>query len=332
MRKHRCMTHQLVHNIRLGCVEGLCVVADVLRGVEDPEGESIEELTLRQETAHGLKSPASAIAQEVRDIVKLGNLSLTKVDFFLELSDGPIEFIASVLLVHIDEVFVAECPHVLLLLGVVETGNSFAHFVVHGHLSDLVSALDVLGVAEARVVSILDAVSLGKDSLADVVEVVNIDGEPGHRLRANLSNSLGEGIELRHRSLHIVVLEAAMEVDVKVDDALVVGGLGRARRDRSHVDVVLVQDGQGIVQNSGTVLEGEQNANAVLHLPELDSVVGVALSRQSVSELAHAHHAAEASLLGKEKAGARDLAPVLSGAEQFAEVWSEALHDEWFSD
>ena len=95
-----------------------------------------------------------------------------------------------------DQVFVAEGPDIFLGLRVIKTGNRISHPVVHGHLGDFLSALTINRVTEAGMVGVLDPVALRQDALSDVVEIVDIDGEPGDGLRANFSNTLGHGLKL----------------------------------------------------------------------------------------------------------------------------------------
>ena len=135
------------------------MMPNVLSGVENAEGKSVQEFPLRQQATHWLKTPAGSFAQKVRDIVKLGNLSLTEIDLLLELSDGPVELIACVRLVHVDQVLVAEGPHLFLSLRVVKSRDRITHPVVHGHLRDFFSALNVDRIAEGWMVSLLDTIT-----------------------------------------------------------------------------------------------------------------------------------------------------------------------------
>ena len=304
--------------------------------MENAEGKSVQEFSLSQQATHWLQTPAGSFAQKVGDIVQLRNLSLTEIDLLLELSDGPVEFVARVRLVHVDQVLVAEGPHLFLGLCVVQPRDRVAHPVVHGHLCDFFSTLFVDWIAEGWMVSLLDSIALRKHALSDMVEVIDVDGEPRHGLLSNLSDALGDSFKLAHSHLHVLVFEAAVEVDVEIDDALaIVCGLRWTRLDRRHVDVLLLQNAQRFIENTGPVFEGQENADSVFHLPKFDCVIRVRLASQSVSQIAHAHHAAESSLLrGQEKAArarqrrVQKVVPSGSSArsKQFAKVGSEALH------
>ena len=98
MGKHGCVTHELVDDIRLRSVKRVLVMSDILGGVEDLEGETVQELTLGEKTSDWLQSPASFGLKELRDIFKLRNLSFAQIDFLLKLCDGPVEFRAGMVL------------------------------------------------------------------------------------------------------------------------------------------------------------------------------------------------------------------------------------------
>ena len=180
MREHWGVAHQLVDNIRLRGVQRLSMMSNILSGVENLEGEAVKELTLGEETTYRLESPASTCAQKVRDIIQLWNLGFTEVDFFLELIDSPVELVTSIILEHIDQIFVAECPHIFLLLCVIESLDRIDHLVVEGHLGTLTPARDIDRVTEAWMVSFLNAITFRQNSLSDMIKVIDINGEPRH--------------------------------------------------------------------------------------------------------------------------------------------------------
>ena len=189
--------------------------------MEHFESQTVEELTLGEQSTDGLQPPASSRSEEVRDVVELGNLRLAQVDFLLELANGPVELITSIRLEHFKQVAVAECPNVFFLLGILQSWNRVYHFVVHGHLGHLSASLDVYRIAEGRMVAFLDAVTLGQYPFADVVEVINVNWEPGDGLRAYFGDSRRYRFKLFHCSEHVLVLKATVEVNVEVDQLLV---------------------------------------------------------------------------------------------------------------
>ena len=133
---------------------------------------------MRKQTSHGLESPACSGAQEVRDIVELRDLLFTEIDLFLKLIDGPVEFVTCISLEHFNEVAIAKCPDVFLLLGVFKTFDRVFHLVVHGHLGDFSPSGNVDRVTETWVVCILNAITFRQYPLANIIKVVDVNREP----------------------------------------------------------------------------------------------------------------------------------------------------------
>jgi hypothetical protein len=101
MSKHRGVTEQFVDHIWLWGVKGLTLVPHVLSTVDDFEGKAVKELSLSQETSHGLESPASLASQVFWDVVKLRNVIFFEIYVFFELINGPVEFLASICFEHL---------------------------------------------------------------------------------------------------------------------------------------------------------------------------------------------------------------------------------------
>lgn len=66
-----------MNDIGLRSVQWLRVMPDVLSRVEDFKREAIEELALSEQTTDGLQPPTRSLAQELRDILELGNFLFT---------------------------------------------------------------------------------------------------------------------------------------------------------------------------------------------------------------------------------------------------------------
>ena len=98
----------------------------------------------------------------------------------MELIDSPVELVTSISLEQINQISVAEGPYIFLLLCVLESLNWIDHFVVEGHLGDLTPPRDIDRVAEARMVSFLNAITFRQYSLTDMIKVIDINGEPRH--------------------------------------------------------------------------------------------------------------------------------------------------------
>lgn len=68
------MAQQLMAHVRLGRVERLRMMADILRGMEDPEGKPIEEISRREQSHHRSQREAGAFLKEIGDILQLRDL------------------------------------------------------------------------------------------------------------------------------------------------------------------------------------------------------------------------------------------------------------------
>jgi len=163
------------------------------------------------------------------------------VDLLLEFCDSPVELVTGILLEHADQVFVAVAPNIFLCLSVFETGNSITHFIIQCHLRHLLPSSAVNRVAERSAIRFLDSITLGQDALSDMIEVIDINGEPRYGLRTNFSDTFRHRFERIHCLDHILILEAAMEVNVKVYQSFVaVDSLWWPRLNARHVDIVLL--------------------------------------------------------------------------------------------
>lgn len=69
------MTQQLVADVRLGCIHGLAGMPNVLRGVEDAEGQAGEEIARAEQASHWAQSEARAVWQI--EIMRNLNINLT---------------------------------------------------------------------------------------------------------------------------------------------------------------------------------------------------------------------------------------------------------------
>ena len=322
MGKHGCVTHELVDDIRLRSVKRVLVMSDILGGVEDLEGETVQELTLGEKTSDWLQSPASFGLKELRDIFKLRNLSFAQIDFLLKLCDGPVEFRAGMVLEQTNEVAVTEGPYVFLLLSVLESWDWVSHLVRQGQIGDFFSSCTIDRVTEAGVVSILNTIAFRQNSFSDVIEIINVNWEPRDGLGANLGKSHSNSFKLIHGFLHIFLLKVTMEVNVEVDHLFVACGLGRAGLDASHIDVVISQDLKSVVEGTFTIRKREQNTTAVLHVPKLDCVVGVALASHDVCKISHSHHSTKLCLLDRHD----EFALVSHSLEGSSLKWSKVEH------
>lgn len=72
------------------------MVSDVLSAMEYSEGQTIQELSLCQETSHWLESPSSLLLQEFWYAVQLRDFILVESYMLLELIYSPVKFFASI--------------------------------------------------------------------------------------------------------------------------------------------------------------------------------------------------------------------------------------------
>jgi len=77
------------------------------------------------------------------------------------------------------------------------------------------------------VVSVLNAITLGKDSLANKVKVLDLCREPWHCFRAKLGNVHSLGPELIEAFLDIAVFEVTDEINMESHSLLAGGSLWR---------------------------------------------------------------------------------------------------------
>lgn len=180
-------------------IQGHAVVSDVLCGVEDSEGEAVQELALSEEAAHWLESPTSLLLQVLRDVVELGDRILSETYMLLELIDCPVELLARIGLEKLAKPGVAVLPHLLLRLVVIYDGDiHIIQLIVKGCLSNHSTSLTVLFVIKTGVIGILDAVSGSQDSLADSVEVDHLCGEPGNLRSVEYVHSKANFLQLTY--------------------------------------------------------------------------------------------------------------------------------------
>ena len=148
-------------------------------------------------------------------------------------------------------------------------------------------------------VCVLDSVSLRQHPLSNVIKIVDVDREPGDLSRADLCDPLRKGFQFLHGLLNVFIIKAAIEVDIEVDSTLLGGGsLWRARLNACHVDFIFSKNAESLVQDARFVLKREQDSRPILHVPQLNGVVWITFACHSISQITHAHHATELSVLG----------------------------------
>ena len=178
----------------------------------------------------------------------------------LELIDGPSEFLAGVGLEHFLKVAIAEIPDILLGLGVFNPRNlTVPDSVRESLLRNHVFALPVFGIVESRMVCLLDSVTRGESPLADVIEIVDDSGEPGHLWGADYDDLFSHLLEISDGLGYMDIGHLAIEICIEVDYHLLIDDLGWPRLNPSEVDSVLGEYIQSILKYPRPVLQRDGN-------------------------------------------------------------------------
>src|SRR4051794_26856396 len=146
-REHVPVADDLVDDVRLGRVERLGGMADVLRRVEDAMRERAVELAQRDEAGRRVVLEAGQRLQARRDLVELGHPVLGQRESGLRLE----ELAAGVLLVLRAQLAADRSPDLVLDVGVGDLRDRLAGRPARRRGRDLVAPLAVGGVVEARV-------------------------------------------------------------------------------------------------------------------------------------------------------------------------------------
>ena len=194
VREEGDVAEELVADVGLGGVVGVLVVADVLGGVEHPEGEAGEEVPGGEEAGHGAQGEPGDAAEEVGDGLQLGDLPGAVAHVLLEEGEHVVVLVAGVGLVHGLQLGVHRPPHALLHLGVLHFRNGRAvlgkenyhrksaisylaqgglHLVVEGDVGELLPPGAVDGVGEAGVVAV-QLRAVGEDLVGEPVQVLDM--------------------------------------------------------------------------------------------------------------------------------------------------------------
>lgn len=174
----------------------------------------------------------------------------------LELIDGPSELLAGVGLEHFLEVAIAEIPDILLGLGVFNPRNlTVPDSVSESLLRNHVFALPVFGIVESGMICLLDSITRGESPLADVIEVIDDSGEPGHFWGADYDDLFSHLLEISDGLGYMDIGHPAIEICIEVDYHLLVDDLGWPRLYPRQVDSVLGENIKSILKYSWPVLQ-----------------------------------------------------------------------------
>ena len=104
------MTEQLVAHIRLRRVVGHRRMTDVLRGVEDAEGEAGEKVARREQTGHRSQTKAGAVLEEVGHVLELRYVVLAIAAVLLQKSEDVVELVAGVRRIQLSQLSEDDSP------------------------------------------------------------------------------------------------------------------------------------------------------------------------------------------------------------------------------
>lgn len=186
----------------------------------------------------------------------MGDVVRGESDMLLELIDGPSEFLAGVRFEHFLKVAIAEIPDVLLGLGVFNPRNlTIPDSVRERLLRYHFFALPIFGIAESGVICLLDSVTRGESPLADVIEVVDDCGKPGHLWGADYDDLLSHLFKVSDGLGHMNVGDLALEIRIEVDHHLLVDDFRWPRLYPREVDSVLGEHIQRLLKYPWPVLQ-----------------------------------------------------------------------------
>ena len=130
------------------------------------------------------------------------------------------------------------------------------------------SSSSVDWVSEAWMISFLDTIALSKNSLADVVEVLDLRWEPWHLWRSYLGHAIANQPQLLERLLDVRIADLSLNVNKELSlPAIVLDELGWPGDDSRHIDIVIGQDVQSFVQDSLRLRDGELETHSICYLP-----------------------------------------------------------------
>ena len=135
----------------------------------------------------------------------------------------------------------------------------------------MVTSSTVLRIFESGVVSSLDAITFGEDTLTDKVEILNLCGKPWHSFWANLGDfNTSVALDLGEALLDVGVLEVSHKVDMEAHGFLLVWGVfGGLGLNEGHVYVVGGQAWKNMAELTWFVVYCDEATCTVLSFPKL---------------------------------------------------------------
>lgn len=161
-----------------------------------------------------------------------------------------IVFAAGVRLVQLGQIAKDDAPGLDLLLRIVHMGQLLAVLVVVGDVREVFAPLAVLGICEAGMIGI-QLGTVAQDLIGEAIQIAYTPWEPRHS-RGIVLVITRDDVEVAALLLDILNgFAQRTRLAVALHKELVAGHTERrARFDVQQIDVVLLEDGQGIGQGS----------------------------------------------------------------------------------
>jgi len=152
-------------------------MSDILSTTEGSEGQSIQEFSLWKDTRDWFKSKTCGFGKEFIDLLQLRDFVGFVDASLLEFGDVVIELLTHSLFLEWSKLLPDMGPSAILVGVVIAAGDDWAHFVVLGHLSNVLSPLQIVLIIEPGVIF---ATILIRDvkKLAESVEIAEMNWEP----------------------------------------------------------------------------------------------------------------------------------------------------------
>lgn len=122
--------------------------------MENSECETSQEITGRQQTSDRAQRESSAVLQEVRNVLQLGNVVLAVATVVDKQREDVVVLPASMCFVELCEIVKDHPPGLNLLIGVVDMGQRLSVAVVERQIGKVLATSTVSGIGETRMVRV----------------------------------------------------------------------------------------------------------------------------------------------------------------------------------
>lgn len=175
--EQRSVTKEFMADVGFGGVHWFRVVSDVLSGVEDSEGQPSQKISGTQKSSNWTKSEASAVFQEVGDVLELRDVVWSVSAVLLKKREDVVELSTSVTRVKPGKLVIDGSPRGYFDIGVFNSRNQLSISVVGCDVRELLSSSSVDRVGEPWMIGIQFR-SVTEDSVGKLIDVLDFDWEP----------------------------------------------------------------------------------------------------------------------------------------------------------